>query len=117
MAQEVITKLVDDLDGSEATETVLFGLDGESYEIDLSAKNAAALRKALDRYRSSARSSRAARGSSGSGRRGRGKSRSGGDVDPKAVRIWAAETGHEVSTRGRIPSEILELYKAANGTR
>ena len=112
MAQEVITKLVDDLDGTEAAETVLFGLDGESYEIDLSAKNASALRKALDRYRGAARQSSTGRNSSGSGRRGRSKARGRGDVDPKAVRAWAAENSHEISTRGRIPSEILELYKA-----
>ena len=116
MAQEVILKLVDDLDGTEATETVLFGLDGEAFEIDLSAKNAAALRKALDRYRGAARASSSGRASSGSGRRGRGKARARGDVDPKAVRIWAAEHGHEISSRGRIPSEILEAYKA-NGSR
>jgi len=116
MAQEVILKLVDDLDGSEATETVVFGLDGDSFEIDLSAKNAAALRKALDRYRSSARPSSTARATSGSGRRSRGKGRARGDVDPKAVRIWANENGIEISTRGRIPSEVLEQYKA-NGNR
>ena len=116
MAQEVITKLVDDLDGSEATETVLFGLDGDSYEIDLSAKNAAALRKALDRYRSSARTSSAGRASPAAGRRGRAKARGRGDVDPKAVRVWAAEHGIEISSRGRIPSEVLERFKA-NGSR
>ncbi len=116
MAQEVILKLVDDLDGSEATETVLFGLDGESFEIDLSAKNAAALRKALDRYRNSARQSSAARGSSGAGRRTRGKARGRGDADPKAVRAWAAEHGIEISSRGRIPSGVLDQYKA-NGSR
>lgn len=114
MAQEVITKLVDDLDGSEATETVLFGLDGEGYEIDLNAKNAAALRKALDRYRGAARPSSAGRGSGGSRGRGRAaKGRGRGDVDPKAVRAWATAQGHEISTRGRIPSEILEAYKAS----
>ena len=116
MAQEVITKLVDDLDGSEATETVLFGLDGDGYEIDLSAKNAAALRKALDRYRAAARPSSSSRASSASSRRGRGKARGRGEVDPKAVRVWAAEHGLEISSRGRIPSEILEQYKA-NGSR
>ena len=116
MASEVITKLVDDLDGTEATETVLFGLDGENYEIDLSAKNAASLRKALDRYRNSARTSSAARASGAAGRRGRGKARARGDVDPKAVRVWAAENGIELSSRGRIPSSVLEQYKA-NGSR
>lgn len=115
MAQEVILKLVDDLDGSEATETVLFGLDGEGYEIDLNAKNAAALRKALDRYRGAARSSNAGRASSASARRGRAKARGRGDVDPKAVRVWASENGIEISSRGRIPSEVLEQYKANGG--
>ena len=117
MAQEVITKLIDDLDGSEAVETVFFALDGESYEIDLNAKNAAGLRKALDRYRAGARVASGGRSSSASGRRGRGRStRSRGEVDPKAVRAWAVEHGFEISSRGRIPSEVLEQYKA-NGSR
>jgi len=116
MAQEVILKLVDDLDGSEATETVLFGLDGDNFEIDLSAKNAAALRKALDRYRGGARPTSTGRAAVASGRRGRAKGRGRGDVDPKAVRAWANEHGIEISTRGRIPSEVLEQYKA-NGNR
>lgn len=115
MAQEVITKLIDDLDGTEATETVMFGLDSESYEIDLNAKNAAGLRKALDRYLGAARSSSAVR-ASGSGRRTRGKStRSRAEADPKLVRAWANENGIEISTRGRIPSEILDQYKASGG--
>jgi len=40
MAQKTLILLQDDLDGSEAAETVSFGLDGKSYEIDLSEKNA-----------------------------------------------------------------------------
>src|SRR5260370_7271645 len=47
MAQKVQVLLVDDLDGSEAAETVAFGLDGASYEIDLSTANAGKLRKDL----------------------------------------------------------------------
>ena len=35
MAQRVNVILVDDLDGSDATETVTFGIDGVDYEIDL----------------------------------------------------------------------------------
>jgi hypothetical protein len=52
MAKETITKLIDDLDGGEAHETVKFGLDGHSYEIDLSTKNANKLRNALPEPRS-----------------------------------------------------------------
>ena len=113
MAQEVITKLIDDLDGSEATETVAFGLDGENFEIDLNDKNAAALRKALDRYLAAARSGGAGRAAAS--RRSRPKaSRGRGDADPKMVRAWANENGVEISSRGRIPTEVLDLYKAAH---
>ena len=116
MAQEVITRLIDDLDGSEASETVIFALDGESYEIDLNAKNAAGLRKALDRYRTAARTTGNDRSPS-AGRRSRGRaSRSRAEIDPKLVRAWATEQGFEISSRGRIPSEIIEQYKA-NGSR
>ena len=62
MAREVIEKLIDDLDGSEATETVTFGLDGTTYEIDLNKKNAAALRKAVEPYVKAARKGRSAGG-------------------------------------------------------
>ena len=40
MAQKVQVVLIDDLDGGDATETVTFGLDGATYEIDLSEQNA-----------------------------------------------------------------------------
>ena len=50
MAKQVITLLTDDLDGGEADRTVEFGLDGVNYTIDLSEKNTAKLRKALDPY-------------------------------------------------------------------
>ena len=50
MAQKVHIVLVDDLDGSDASQTVSFGLDGTSYEIDLNDKHAAALRDALSGY-------------------------------------------------------------------
>ena len=50
MAKTVIVKLTDDIDGSDADETVSFALDGTSYEVDLSASNAAKLRDALRPY-------------------------------------------------------------------
>jgi len=66
MAQATITYITDDLDGSDADETVKFALDGRSYEIDLNKKNAAAFRRALKRYIDSGRSAgRVARGSTG----------------------------------------------------
>lgn len=62
MAQTVIVKLTDDLDGGDADETVNFALDGKAYQIDLTRKNAAALRKAFKPYIDAGRTSRSAGG-------------------------------------------------------
>src|SRR5689334_12307062 len=50
MVRRVQVHLTGDLDGSSADETVMFGLDGPAYEIDLSKKNAAKLRATLTSY-------------------------------------------------------------------
>ena len=109
MAQQTTVTLTDDLDGGKAAETVSFGLDGRIYEIDLSKKNAAALRKALGDYTASARRVR-------SGRPVAAKtSRSSERVDAKAIREWAQENGYKVSARGRVPSDVVERFQEANG--
>lgn len=114
MASQVITTLVDDLDGSEAEETIQFGLDGKVYEIDLNSKNATNLRGALDKFVDAARTP------SGPSRRTRTRSTTAstpkhkGVHDPKVVRAWAIESGFEVPTRGRLPKAIIEAYEAAD---
>jgi Lsr2 len=110
MAQKVQILLIDDLDGKEAEGTVRFGLDGAEYEIDLSAKNAEAMRKALEPYVS------AARRASGSvarrpGRNGRRAPAAG--PDSTAVREWAKSQGIEVKDRGRVPAELVVKFRAA----
>lgn len=55
MAQRVVVTLFDDIDGSEAAETIAFGVDGRMYEIDLNEANARKLRKALEPYVSAGR--------------------------------------------------------------
>jgi hypothetical protein len=112
MAQKVQTLLIDDLDGGEAESTARFGLDGAEYEIDLSAKNADALRKALAPYVNAARrvSGSAARRPGRSGRRA-----SAGGPDSTTVREWAKSQGIEVKDRGRMPAELIVKFKAAAG--
>lgn len=107
MAQKVSILLVDDLDGTEASETVTFGLDGTSYEIDLNDANAAALREALSGYVGHARKV------TGGGRRGR-RSGGGSSSNTKDVREWAKAQGMEVSERGRISGEVQQAYDAAH---
>ncbi|MFI7587039.1 Lsr2 family protein [Spongisporangium articulatum] len=105
MASNTTVELIDDVDGKAAAETVSFGLDGRDFEIDLSEKNAAALRKALDPW--------VAAGRKTSGRRTRKPVQVATGVDNRAVRIWAAGNGIELSSRGRIPAEVIDKYRAA----
>ncbi|HXL94488.1 MAG TPA: Lsr2 family protein [Streptosporangiaceae bacterium] len=108
MAQQIQTLLIDDLDGSPAEGTVRFSLDGTSYEIDLSAEHAQALRGSLSRYADAARP--------GPGTRRPAKSRrkpSAGGPDSTQVREWARSQGIDVKDRGRIPAELVVKFQAA----
>ena len=107
MAQKVNIILVDDLDGSEAQETVSFALDGTSYEIDLNEKNAAKLRDALSGYIGHARKVSAAR-------KRRGSTSSSSGPSARELRDWARSNGYEVSDRGRVPAEVREAFEAAH---
>lgn len=114
MAQKVQVLLVDDLDGGEASETVSFALDGSSYEIDLSGKNAEELRDAFAKYVGAARKAGRATTASSS-RSGGGTRRSGGSAamdrdQASAIRSWAKKQGLKVSDRGRIPATIIEQF-------
>jgi hypothetical protein len=60
MSRVTEVRLVDDIDGSKAAETVSFGLDRRMYELDLSEKNAGKLRDALAPFVASARRAGAA---------------------------------------------------------
>lgn len=110
MAQKVQVILVDDIDGGSAEETVSFSLDGVSYEIDLSATNAAQLRDSFARYVGTARrvGGRAVTG------RGRGSRRTGGDNRTAEIREWARSNGHKVNERGRIAAGVVAAYDKAH---
>lgn len=108
MAQKVQVLLVDDLDGSEATETVSFGLDGVSYEIDLSAGNAGQLRKELAQYVEHGRKAGGVLGRRRRQRNGAGREQSA------RIREWAKDRGFKVNERGRIPANIVAEYEAAH---
>lgn len=105
MAQKITVALEDDLDGGPANETVRFGIGGAEYEIDLSTKNARALRRRLapfmDHARKAGRGPRRRTGHSAASRE-----RSGD------IRAWAKTHGITVSDRGRIPASVVEQYEA-----
>jgi hypothetical protein len=119
MATLTTVTLVDDLDGSEAAESVSFALDGVTYEIDLSEDNAEKLRDALAGYVASARrvdgSRRGIRPKAVRPAKAPRGSRTGPDREQTAaIREWARANGYEVSERGRLSANVLAAFEAAH---
>lgn len=128
MAQIREIRLVDDLDGDTADETLEFGVDGKNYEIDLSTGNAGKLRDALAEFVASARRTGGGRrrpaasaGAASAGAASAGAAPAGparrASIDREqnqAIREWARKRGMKVSDRGRIPAEVLESYHREN---
>ncbi|GAA1883411.1 histone-like nucleoid-structuring protein Lsr2 [Williamsia serinedens] len=106
MAKKVTVTLVDDVDDSRrADETVEFAIDGVTYEIDLSRTNAQRLRSQLSTWVEHARQVE-------------GDARTATiQHDPgtaAAIRDWARRNGIGVSSRGRVASDVVDLYNAAH---
>ena len=110
MAKKVKTILIDDVDSSEAAETVTFGLDNINYEIDLNEAHAKELRESLQRW------IHAGRKVSGRRRRDTGMAVNTEIRElNRRVRAWAAEKGISVNDRGRVPQKLIDQYRAATG--
>lgn len=111
MAQRVQVILVCDLhdDETPGTQTVVFGLDGSPYEIDLCDAHAAELRDGFARYVGVAR-----RAGGRGARAGRRRGRHGGGGEAAQIRDWARSQGLPVPERGRIPADLAEKYAAAH---
>ena len=111
MAQKYLVQLIDDLTQEQiedgAGESVTFGVDGAAYAIDLTDDHAAEFRALLEPYVSAAR--KADRAASAQRARAAAPKQ-----DLKAVREWASANGYEVSSRGRVPSEVQQAYAAAH---
>jgi hypothetical protein len=115
MAQKTTIQLVDDLDGTVGSDiaTVEFGLDGVTYEIDLTDDNADILRKGLADFVASARRT--------GGRVKRGLATvapaerpSRSKEQTQAIRDWAKNNGHQIAERGRVPGSVIEAFEAAH---
>lgn len=113
MAQKVQVLLVCDLhdDEVEGTETITFGLDGSSYEIDVCASHSSELREDFAGYVGAAR--RAGRVPALKGKP-RTAPRAGGNERVAEIRQWARNNGHKVSERGRLSADLVAAYDQAN---
>ena len=104
MAKRTHIVVEDDLDGSVASETLNFTVDGVTYEIDLNSDNANKFRESLSPWISHARRT--------GGRRAAGRKARPGSAND--VRAWAIAQGMKVSARGRVSQEIKDAYEAAH---
>ncbi|HEY3468822.1 MAG TPA: Lsr2 family protein [Amycolatopsis sp.] len=115
MAKRISIEIFDDTDGSAADQTVPFGLDGVSYEIDLSNANASALRAAMKPYVTAARRTGGRRIKVAAGQSTEtDKTNTEATTDYTAtheIRLWARDNGYEVADRGRIPVSVVEAYE------
>lgn len=104
MAQKVQVLLTCDMETGDkpGDDTVTFGLDGSSYEIDLCTKHAKQLRDTLAPYVSAGRRQ---------SNRGTGRRRSGGGRDRERmqeIRAWAKRKGMKVSERGLLSATVAK---------
>lgn len=104
VARKTVVEWIDDIDGTAAAETVTFAIDGSHYEIDLSEKNAAKLRKVMSAWIEASRKS--------GHRRPRGGQAKVDPAESTKARKWAAENGFDVGPRGRLRAEILDAYRS-----
>jgi hypothetical protein len=110
MATRTTTELTDDVDGtSPATERIVFALDGDAYEIDLSTDHARQLRAGLDVFIQHARRT----GGQTIGHRDNYK-RTILTPDHRIVRSWTRPHGHPVTATGRISPTVLRAYHDAH---
>jgi len=110
VVQKTQVVLIDDIDGSDADETVTFAIDGVGYEIDLTAAHASELRESFATWVGHARKAGRTVATTRTGGRRAGTDR----AQLAKIREWARDNGHKVSERGRIPGSILEAYEAAH---
>jgi hypothetical protein len=96
MAVSMIVKRTDDFGRPGEATTVRFTIEGVNYAIDLNKQNKQVFLNRLGVYVRAARVEDAS-------------------VDPREVRKWAAENGIEVNQMGRVPSEVLDAYRAEMG--
>lgn len=130
MAQQTLIKLVDDLNGGPADETVLFALDRRHLVIDLAASNAAKLRAALAPFIDKARLVSGKRPNRTAGTRGThaktkaprpqfSGTQTRTELRPaaKSVRAWARSQGIDVNPRGRISDDVMDRYTKASSSK
>lgn len=134
MTKELVVRLRDDLDGSDAVESLLFAVRGVEFEIELSAANVARFEAAVGPFVAAARTVKGQPGKRGEAAASRdGVGRRGFEAmqrnrverfgvrmsrltldDRRAIRAWGREHGFTVGVSGHIATAVLVAFFAAN---
>lgn len=123
MASRTIVQLIDDIDGTDASETVSFGLDGVTYEIDLRDEHAEQLRTALGEWTVHARrvagrvsTKKVATVTASPTKKVQNMNGTrNGKHSPREMRDWARSNGFEdVPDKGRVSQVIQDAFAAAH---
>jgi hypothetical protein len=109
VAKKTITRLLDDLSGGDADQTVRFAFDGFTYEIDLSDRNVEKFRAAIQPYIEAGSRLGRVNGSSGV-RYHQTKLPASDRAENSRIREWAHANGYELADRGRIPQTVMDAY-------
>lgn len=118
---QTIVTIIDDFDDKVIddglADTIDFTWEGAHYTIDLRPTNAEKFRKDMEKWLAAATKVTGRRGrprgtGSASSRPGTGSGRSKEEL--ANIREWLKANGHEVNERGRIKSELLDLYDEAH---
>ena len=116
MAKKTIEIITSDLSGEELErgqgDTIRFSVGGSDYSIDLTDAEADEFRATFDKYVKVA-SRASSRGTQSATRKASGSGRTPEELGH--IRAWAKGNGHTVSERGRIKTEVLEAFDAAQG--
>jgi nucleoid-associated protein Lsr2 len=138
MAERMVRQLIDDIDGTEIRDgdgdRVVLTLRGTTYQIDLSSSNLAKLERALKPFLAAAvpvrrengraskkvvsirqpRTDAASNGRRKPVRKGKATARTrASKEDPSSIRDWARKNGYDVPQRGRLRTDIIEAFQAA----
>ena len=112
MGSRTTVTLFDDVDGStDDVRTVSLSLNGKTVELELSQTNYDKVTKFLQPYIAAGRKTSAA-GSTRPRPSAPAASKSSADTQ-KMIRAWAADQGIDLSPRGRISSDVVARYEAA----
>ncbi|AKK04189.1 histone-like nucleoid-structuring protein Lsr2 [Corynebacterium epidermidicanis] len=109
MSRREVIQFFDDIDSTPLTQEevniVKFSLDGTNYILDLSAGNAKKFRELLEPYIAVARREGTATP--------RPRRTGSATPDSKKIREWARKNGYDVADRGKLPTSMIDAYRAA----